>query len=283
MNEPVSKKDPSFEITLFTAMDQTGRMRNSQESDRPLWDNNPEIIKELNRIAFRKIILMGRKTYELLLHDATKHVFLNDAAIIFVLTKKRGDELIKKEHTSHVYAINALEGIRNFWWLLEEAFEEKRRQKITACRKVQNDWRKKPETTGTKENSESPMSNPKDKELVEQLEKTIDSIEQEKIPIQPEIVVLGGVSLYQEMIDYATAIYAFLIHAEFTGEEKFPLFFNEQDWEIKGEMDSKEKDSNGYPLFTSITYRRKAQPEKHLPFFRPDLPPLPVEKEKSKK
>ncbi|MBI5005448.1 MAG: dihydrofolate reductase [Candidatus Lloydbacteria bacterium] len=94
------------------------------------------------------------------------------------------------------------------------------------------------------------------------------------LPFKPEIVVIGGVSLYQEMLDYADTIHAILYHSEFSGDEYFPLFFNTREWKMDGVVDSREKRKDGHCLYTFVTYRRIHTVKKQLPLL-PFIPPSP--------
>ena len=262
--EDRTKKEASFGVTLFTVMDFNGIIRNDQG---PPWNDTKAITEELKRITKEKITLMGRKTYESFSHEIMKDLSLMN----FVITNKTGYKL-KKEHAGHVKEIRSISMIQNTWWLLEEKFKEQKRLLIEACRKVQNDTKKKIAGVDKKLTS----SEQEDKALIKQLDQTIQHLEQELLLIIPEIVVLGGISLYKEMIDYANIICAILVNDEFKGSESFPLFFNPREWDIAKSVDSKEKNTSSGCAYTSVIYRRKNPPPKYLFFFRPDLPPLPM-------
>ena len=257
MEKEAAAKKESFRVSLFTVMDTNGVIRNSQG---PPWNNAQEIAEELKRMTRGKITLMGRKTYESLPDDIVKNLSPKNAGMTFVITNKHGYK-IKKEHAS-VAVIDSMATIPAIWWALEEKFKEGILKEIGAYRKVQADAKQK--IPGLK----------KDPKLVMQLENEISRIERASLPILPEIVVIGGISLYKEMLDYATSIYAILVFDEFNGNESFPSFFSKNEWEIGKSVDSTKKMANGQCIYTSIIYQRKSAPKKYLPFFRPDLPPL---------
>lgn len=198
-----------FKVSLFTAVDFKGIIRNSE--GQPPWNNSEEINGHFRRITYGKMTLMGRKTYEsLTANEATNNLFSIQTPVTwnFVLTK---DKKYKTRDGDFACRIGFLDTIKEAW----------------------------PE------------------------------IEKNKfMTFVPGIVVIGGVSLYEEMIDYADTIYAILYHAEFSGDEHFPLFFNTGEWKIDGKFDSIEKGKDGQIMYTFVTYLRKTQPKKFLP-----LPP----------
>lgn len=221
---PRENDETHFKVSLFTAFDINGVMRNSKG---PPWNNSKEISEQFRRTVSGKIALMGRKTYEsLIAHDATNNLFSKKTPVTWhlVLTK---DKKYKIREEDFAYRIGSLATIKNVWL---------------------------------------------------QIEKEKHILGKGALPFISEIVVVGGVSLYQEMIDYADTIYAILYHAEFSGDEHFPLFFNAKEWEIISSSDSKEKRAGGQSQYTFVTYRRKTAPKKFLPLLKPSpLPPLPEE------
>lgn len=256
--EPVAKKEEAFKITLFTAMDMRGITRNSQG---PPWGENKKIIEELKKAVREKIMLMGRKTYESLPNDIMKDLSSEKGAgMTFVITNKSGYK-IKKDH-SRIAIIHSMATIPEVWWAFEEKYREGKALEIKKFQEARADAQQK--LPGLK----------KDPELAAQLEKEIFRIEQRSLPISPEIIVVGGISLYNELLDYATTIYAFLVYEEFMGDEPFPLFANKDAWVITKSTDSAEKKADGQCVYTSICYGRKGPPKKFLSFFRPNLPPL---------
>lgn len=258
MEKESAAKEGAFKITLFTAMDMKGIMRNSQG---PPWGDNKKIADELKKAVREKIMLMGRKTYESLPDDIIKDLSSEKGAgMTFVITSKPGYK-IKKGH-SRIAIIHSMATIPEFWWALEEKYEQEKAAEIKKFQEVRADAKQK--LPGLK----------KDPELAAQLEKEISRIEQRPLPISPEIVVAGGISLYNELLDYATTIYAFLVYEEFKGDEPFPLFANKNEWIITKSADSAEKRADGQCVYTSICYGRRGPPKKFLSFFRPNLPPL---------
>lgn len=218
-----------FKVSLFTAFDLKGIMRNSE--DLPPWNNSHEINEYFRRITHGKIALMGRKTYEsLTAHEATNDLFSRKTPVTwnFVITKNQKYKIRDGDFACRIGFLDTL------------------------------------------------------KELWQEIEKN------KFVTFVPEIVVIGGVSLYKEMIDYADTIYAILYHAEFSGDEHFPLFFNTGEWKIDGKFDSIEKGKDGQIRYTFVTYLRKTQPKKFLPLLKrashepepPTLDPQPKRKER---
>ena len=62
----------------------------------------------------------------------------------------------------------------------------------------------------------------------------------------PEIMLIGGASLYQQSIDRANNLYITQIHHNFDGDTWFPEF-DERDWRIESRTDFEADDKNIYP------------------------------------
>lgn len=85
----------------------------------------------------------------------------------------------------------------------------------------------------------------------------VDSIEQalREVESAEEVMIIGGASFYEQMIDKADRIYLTLVDAECEGDAWFPeLDIN--DWDIISETMYKADEKNNYN-FTIKVYQRK--------------------------
>lgn len=70
-----------------------------------------------------------------------------------------------------------------------------------------------------------------------------------------EVMIIGGASFYEQMIDQADRMYLTHVDAECKGDAWFPEF-NLEDWDIVAEESFKADEKNNYD-FTIKTYQRK--------------------------
>jgi len=86
---------------------------------------------------------------------------------------------------------------------------------------------------------------------------TVDSIEKAlaEVTDENEVMVIGGASFYEQMIDRADRMYLTHVDAECEGDSWFPEI-DMADWEIEGEESYSADEKNNYS-FKIITYQRK--------------------------
>ena len=88
---------------------------------------------------------------------------------------------------------------------------------------------------------------------------TATGIEQalEMIKNQPEAMLIGGSSLYQQTIDLADKLYITFIHSQFEGDAWFPEIPS-QNWVESAREDHSADDKNAYD-YSFVTYLRSNQ------------------------
>lgn len=88
---------------------------------------------------------------------------------------------------------------------------------------------------------------------------TATGIEQalEMIKNQPEAMLIGGSSLYQQTIDLADKLYITFIHSQFEGDAWFPEIPS-QNWVESAREDHSADDKNAYN-YSFVTYLRSNQ------------------------
>ncbi len=85
----------------------------------------------------------------------------------------------------------------------------------------------------------------------------VDSIEGalEQAGDVEEVMIIGGASFYQQMIDRADKMYLTRVNAECEGDAWFPVF-SEQDWQVLTTRHFQADEKNNY-AFDTIEYQRK--------------------------
>lgn len=86
--------------------------------------------------------------------------------------------------------------------------------------------------------------------VVDSIEKALKAVES-----TDEVMVIGGASFYEQMIDRADRMYLTLVEAEFVGDAWFPDF-DSKDWDVISESVYKSDEKNNYD-FTIRVYQRK--------------------------
>lgn len=71
----------------------------------------------------------------------------------------------------------------------------------------------------------------------------------------PEVMIIGGASFYEQMIDQADRLYLTHVDAECEGDAWFPEF-DPDDWDIISEQYNPADEKNNYD-FRVVTYQRK--------------------------
>ena len=85
----------------------------------------------------------------------------------------------------------------------------------------------------------------------------VDSIEKalEAVAGADEVMIIGGASFYEQMIDRADRMYLTYVDAECEGDAWFPGF-EANDWDVIEEKSYPADDKNNY-AFRIVTYQRK--------------------------
>lgn len=72
---------------------------------------------------------------------------------------------------------------------------------------------------------------------------------------QKEVMIIGGASLYKQMLPRADKLYLTLVHQEFTGDAYFPKF-NWGEWDQIERVDHKADQNNSYSYSFVILQRK---------------------------
>ena len=85
---------------------------------------------------------------------------------------------------------------------------------------------------------------------------TVESIDEALKQVEgvEEVMIIGGASFYQQMIDRADRMYLTLVDAECEGDAWFPEFSSD-DWQVAAE-ESHDKDEKNNYSFRVVTYQR---------------------------
>ncbi len=67
-----------------------------------------------------------------------------------------------------------------------------------------------------------------------------------EVKAAPEVMVIGGVSLYEKLLPRADRLYLTLIHAHFQGDAFFPAYALDQ-WRVVQRSDHRPDERNPYP------------------------------------
>jgi len=77
----------------------------------------------------------------------------------------------------------------------------------------------------------------------------------EQVSDADEVMIIGGASFYQQLIDRADKMYLTLVDADCEGDAWFPVF-DVDEWDIVDEAAHEKDEKNNY-TFKMITYKRK--------------------------
>ena len=72
-----------------------------------------------------------------------------------------------------------------------------------------------------------------------------------------EVMVIGGSSIYEQMLPRADRLYMTLVHTDITGDATFPAF-DQGEWDITEQQDYSADDKNPYDYSFYILSRRSA-------------------------
>lgn len=227
-----------FTVSLCALMDSTGKTLYRDHSFAHA--HIPELLAHLSSTMRRRIVLMGKSTFQALTgsEEIQKVLFPKDR-LVLVVTKSAEDIILSKNMT--VIPIDDLSYLAQIWKILE----------ITE------------------------MSHAKESGA---LSITISNIADKKTEHYPiigpltecEIIVIGGKTLYRDMLPYAEYIHQYLVYGEYPGETTFPAI-HESKWRSSEPKTYHRDDETKTPLFIYTLKKRVQGPFKKLRA----TPPLP--------
>ena len=87
--------------------------------------------------------------------------------------------------------------------------------------------------------------------VVDSIDKALQSVEN-----ADEVMIIGGASFYEQMIEKADRMYLTLVDAECEGNAWFPEF-NAEDWDVISTTHHRADDKNNYDFIVAIYQRKK--------------------------
>jgi len=191
----------------------------------------PELFAHLQSTTRRRIVLMGKSTFKTLIRlaHARETLFVKDR-LVLVVTKSKHDVCIPEGMA--IIAIDSLSYLPQIWKILNE--EE--RNLYTS-------------TYGL----------------------TFPVSEEEPtrhIPIigpftEHDIIVIGGKTLYNDMLPYAKYIHQYRVYGDCIGETTFPIL-TDSEWSMSEPKAFHREDDTKTPLFVYVHKKRIASPPKKL-------------------